>query len=267
MKNTLLVSAFTSLAITTAANADVLIDFSDMSNVSYTASPALNSFTSNFDAWGVYNFASGAPRMSDQSATGGTVGLISSYDNNPFFGIVDSINNDTTQPPTIEFAIDISGAESISFSIDMGAYGGFEESGSSFDYVKWQYNIDGGTTKTLFDIKPIDEESATYYFDNGSTVDIGSPLSFIDSETGETVILNNGYRNISEQTGGLNTYKTDIEGTGETLYIQLIARVDGSKEVYAFDNLEVTVAPEPGSTSLASLALLLMLTRRQHKTA
>ena len=75
-----------------------------------------------------------------------TQGIVDETDLNPFFGLVDTVNSDTTGSVSAIWEFNVSGASELWVSIDVAAMGDFESS----DVVGWTYSIDGGDGDASF---------------------------------------------------------------------------------------------------------------------
>ncbi|QDU35584.1 hypothetical protein KS4_36670 [Poriferisphaera corsica] len=220
-------------------------DFSGISTTSYTSNPDLNSFSNRFDSWGVYGSGEGSSRLTDETATGGSEGVVDAAVEGQFFGLVDTYNPEHKADVSITFEINLDRAEYYQVSIDMGAYGLFEDTDS--DHILWTYRFGNGEEKVIFNLKPSTEHTVQYQFASGSVVESDRPLVFKQADVYHNTSLSNG----------LSTYRSNFDGEEGTLYITMKGRIDGSKEAYVFDNLKVaSFIPEPGSFLLILVGLL-----------
>jgi hypothetical protein len=157
-----------------------------------------------------------------------SLGIIKEGNTDEFFGVTDTVNGDTSGPVSATWAFDISGANNLGLSIDMGAMGDFESS----DYFEWTYSIDGGPTMTAFASTVDEAASYTYTLEGGASFTLNDPMLM----QGEIL------------TNNLATFSAPIAGTGASLEVTLTASTNGGTEAFAFQNLIVGTGfegPEP----------------------
>ena len=146
-----------------------------------------------------------------------SLGIIKEGNTDEFFGVTDTVNEDTSGPVSATWVFDISGASDLSLSIDMGAMGDFESS----DTFIWEYSIDGGATQIAF-ANTVDEAgSHTYTLEGGASFTLNDPM-LVDG----TVLTND-----------LQTFTTALSGTGSELTLTLTANTDGGSEAFVFQNI------------------------------
>jgi hypothetical protein len=166
------------------------------------------------------------------------------FDNNGFFGVIDTENSSNSGPTVATFDFDITGASNLGFQVDLVAMGDFEASG---DFIRFEYSIDGGSFTTLLE-STIDESlTQTYTMDNPAN----NPVMIDDPMVVAGVLLNDEYQ----------TFSAAIAGSGSTLSIRFTAQLDGGSEGFGFDNL--TIVPAPGAAALLALGGLVASRRRR----
>ncbi|MFN2104174.1 MAG: ExeM/NucH family extracellular endonuclease, partial [Candidatus Promineifilaceae bacterium] len=207
-----------------------MVGSSSQNLISYTDDPAIP-FSSAADGFQKYQrgVSSSIPYavLDDSLVTypPDNLGIIDDTNLDEFFGVTDTVNGDTSGPVTATWVFNISGAENLSLSIDMGAMGDFESS----DVFTWEYQIDGGPVQTAF-VNSVDEAgSYTYTLAGGSSFTLNDPM-LVDG-----LILSNI----------LQTLTTNLTGSGSQLTLTLTAETDGGSEAFAFQNIVIngTVAP------------------------
>jgi hypothetical protein len=169
-----------------------------------------------------------------------SLGIIKESNTDEFFGVTDTENNDNSGIVTAIWTFDISNAEDLSLSIDMGAMGDFE---ASNDYFSWTYSIDGGATTTAFESTINEDASQDYTLSDGDTFTLDDYMM-----VGNIVLTND-----------LQTLTTAILGTGSTLTLTLTAETNGGEEAFAFQNVEIngtSAVPVPAAVWLLGSGLL-----------
>ena len=157
-----------------------------------------------------------------------SLGMIQDGNTDIFFGIVDTVNSQNSDPVSASWVFDIAGATELGLLIDMGAMGDFESS----DFFEWTYNIDGGTVETAFSSSVDEAGSNTYTLEGGASFTLNDPM-LVQGE-----IL----------TNDLATFSTPLIGTGASLSLTLTASFNGGSEAVAFQNVIVGSGfdtPEP----------------------
>lgn len=204
-------------------------------------------FSSPGDGFGFFQAGSGSVPFSlvDDSAAvfpSDSLGIIDSNSNTDvFFGATDTQNGDNNGDVSATWSFDITGANDLSLSVDVGTMGDFESS-DSFGFT---YNIDGGAEISLFNFVADEAASIDYTLAGGSVETLNDPLTVAGS--GEVL------SNI------LQTLTGSIEGTGSTLNVTFTANTDGGSEAFAFQNLIVEAAggtgePEPPTYNVEALS-------------
>jgi hypothetical protein len=229
-------TALLSLFMATGAAAQEVIAYdmvgsSSQNLISYT-NAYTNAFSSAGDGFQKYQrgVSSSIPfSVLDDSLSifpADSLGIIREDNVDEFFGITDTVNGDTSGPVSASWAFDISGAEGLQVSIDMGAMGDFESS----DVFTWTYSIDGGPAATLFTNSVDEAGSQTYTLAGGTSFTLNDPM-LVDG-----VLLNNV----------LQTLTADIAESGSTLTLNLTASTDGGSEAFVFQNIVISqTSPEP----------------------
>ncbi len=165
---------------------------------------------------------------------------------NVFFGISDS--DEFGEAQTVSWTFDISDAEDLFLSIDMGgmsdgtSFGGFVGQTAGFTY-----SIDGGPAQSAFDIAATTDLGGFEYrpMDNGADVEEGGVLqvtganqvSKINAETGAAA-GDTFLDRASLTTGLMDTFTTALDGAGTSLTLTFTA--DFPFEAMAFDNLLIS---------------------------
>jgi predicted extracellular nuclease len=148
-----------------------------------------------------------------------SLGIIKDGNTDVFFGIVDTENGENSGPVSATWVFDISGADLLALTIDMGAMGDFEAS----DFFVWEYSIDGGPTRVAFSSTVDEAASQDYTLEGGATFTLNDPMLV------QGTLLNND----------LMTFSTPIIGTGSSLTLTLTAQFNGGAEAVAFQNIKV----------------------------
>ncbi|MDF1727093.1 MAG: ExeM/NucH family extracellular endonuclease [Sulfitobacter sp.] len=225
----------------------------------------------SLDAW---PGSGGVPfSLSDDSATGfpgdaeGVYGQTATS-GNVFFGISDSDEFGAAQ--TVSWTFDISNAQDLFLSIDMGgisdgtSFGGYGPQTASFTY-----SIDGGDALTAFSLEAVTDIGGFEYrlMDDGTDVSEGGVLQVsgantvtkIDADT--NTAADNAFLDRSSQINGdLDSFVTALDGTGSEL--TLTFNTNFAFEAMAFDNLliegndldagvDTPVEPVPGANTLS----------------
>ncbi len=199
--------------------------------VSYT-NPSTDAFSSAGDGFQIYQRGvSGSIPFAvlDDSLsifTGDNLGIIGEANTDEFFGIVDTVNSDTSGPVTASWEFDITGGEQLGVSIDMGAMGDFESS----DSFTWSYSIDGGAPAVLFEGIADEAGAFTYTLDDGDSFTLNDPMT-VDGET---------------LTNDLATFTQALpaDTAGSILVLSLTANFNGGDEAVAFQNIVIDAGVE-----------------------
>ena len=130
------------------------------------------------------------------------------------------------------------------FSVDLAGQGDFEIA----DVFSFSASIDGGASQTLFTITTSDTGTQTYIYDDGSSVTLNDPLNVNGGS-----LLNNTFTNFS----------TGIAGTGSVLTLRFDGIQNSGAELFAFDNIQITSVPEPGSLTFIGLISIAWMSRRR----
>ncbi|MBT8039450.1 MAG: hypothetical protein KJN78_04370 [Gammaproteobacteria bacterium] len=155
-------------------------------------------------------------------------GIIKEVNQDEFFGIVDTVNGDTSDPVSATWEFDVSGLGGLELSIDMGAMGDFESS----DFFEWTYSIDGGPDLVAFASSVDENGSFTYTLEGGASFTLSDPMLM------QGTILSND----------LATFSTPLTGSGSTLSLTLTAQFNGGSEAVAFQNIVITEGDGPPPT-------------------
>ena len=146
----------------------------------------------------------------------------------PFFGVVDTVNPETTGPVSATWLFDISGSSNLAVSIDVGAMGDFE----SADSFELSASIDGGPSAPVLSLVADEAASHDYTLANGTVVTLADPLKVGSVELSNV----------------LQTVSGPVVGSGNKLALTFTASADGGSEAVAFRNLVVSAdntPPEP----------------------
>jgi hypothetical protein len=150
-----------------------------------------------------------------------------------WFGVLDTVDPSNPNPNglgTATWQFNVAGASSLQVSIDMGAMGDFEATGSGADSYIWTYSLDGGAFSPLFTSSVNEAATKDYTLADGTVItNVPDPLEMINT-AGQTTQLSNV----------LQTMTSAIAGAGSMLTIKLDAIANGTTEPYAFDNIVVT---------------------------
>ena len=194
-----------------------------------------------------------------------------------FFAISDTRDFDDEGPPSASWTFDISGFTELELSVDLAG-----QANDSFDgfnpatLITFEARIDGGATQTALSIAPNPVVGDFVYraMDDGVVPPIGAngPLQATGDNAVTKTLAETGamaadlFLNKTPADGAgaglMDTFTTAINGTGSQLVLTMTA--DLQFEAMAFDNIQITGVPEPGSFSLLVLAgVLLVATRRR----
>lgn len=247
----------------------------DLNLTSYTNpfDPANGGFTSAGDGFGIYQVgvSSSIPfALLDDTEAGfenDTLGVVdASTDTDPFFGVTDTVNGDTTGPVSASFLFDVSSAngQPLTLSMTLAAMGDFE----SFDLFDFAVSLDGGPAVSVLtpsfydtnDIEGTDPEEPTgnpdytYTLASGTEVTLADPLS-LDGTAAN--IIDNEFDTMFSAVIGSATSTVELIVTAET---------DGGSEAFAFRDVTLTATAIPEPTAIAGLLAgggMLLLRRRK----
>ena len=207
-----------------------MVESTSLKLLSYT-NPWTNAFSSDADGFQKYSRmdSSVPPVLLDDTNNPAITGvcnrgIVPHGDNNDFFGIADTINNQNPSGPvyaTWEF--DITNVTNLAFSVDAAAMGRFETSGDA-DYFRWTVQVDGGM-----------EQEVLYGVADDST---GQSYSMADGVT-RTVLPSPLSVNGAKLSNSFQTFQVPISGTGGTVSVTLEAVVAQNNEAVAFRNLRI----------------------------
>jgi predicted extracellular nuclease len=151
---------------------------------------------------------------------GDRFGIIKDGNTDEFFGVADTVNNDTSGPVTATWVFNITDATKLALSINMGAMGDFE----SADVFRWDYSIDGGPVTTIFQNTVNEAGSHTYTLEGGGMFTLNDPM-LVDG----TILTND-----------LATFTKPLAGTGSFLTLSLTAETNGSDEAFVFQDIVIS---------------------------
>lgn len=177
--------------------------------------------SSNFDVFGIVDRNVNLDLQDDSLIDPGFTGMFPTTVTDMFLAHEDLSNDDNPDNTGIvEYAIDISGASNLMFSIDIAAFGDFE---TSNDFNSITASIDGSTPETLIELIVDEDATQTYTYENGSTEDFADPM------TVNGTFLDNSFQN----------FGVPITGTGSMLTLTFSFGGNGGNEVIAFNNMLV----------------------------
>ena len=167
-----------------------------------------------------------------------TAGIVPETDTDPFFGIVDTVNGDTSGPITATWVFDISSASAdVEVLIDLAAMGDFEDTNATNDLFTFSIGLDGATPTVVGTLLPdvtIDDFEYEYL---AAQDQLNPPTSLNDPMQFNGTTLNNVFTTFS-----LGTIAGSASATSLTL--ELMGGTDGGSEAIAFRNI---VIDESGS--------------------
>lgn len=217
---------------------------------------ALNSYSSPFDAWGIYQRTTagvdaGQPiDCFDETVTGtpqDEIGIIKSGYTEEFFCIADTNNDDTAgADQTLVLDFDISGAGSVFLlSVDLAAMGDFEE-GS--DTVTFAYEIDGGGSTSVILLDGDNAGTQNYTMESGTVIPLADPMVATFGSGGSCAVSNTLNNN-------LQTCTANISGSGNSLVLTITANTNGAGEAIVFDHIVISgETSNPTSVTLSTLS-------------
>ena len=157
-------------------------------------------------------------------------GLISANKTDLFVGIQDLKNDDNPSGQgTLTYAFDVSGGSDFSVSFDAAAIGDFEGPNNSTgdpanaDTFVLKASFDGGPQSVIASGGGIDDQPFTYTLENGVEIMLDDPYQIDD-----TILIND-----------FKTLTFPILGSGSQLELEFMWAQEGSRELLAFDNLEI----------------------------
>jgi hypothetical protein len=158
------------------------------------------------------------------------LGLIRSEDFDPFFGVVDTVNDSGERLNTASWTFDIAGLSNLRISADMAAMGDFEagniENPSQDAYV-FDYAVDGGAYQILFESSVDTDVSQEYEMElphpDNPLIALEDPLAV------NGLTLYNVFQTLSAAATVF----------GNRLEVRFRAIADGAEEAFAFRNLIV----------------------------
>ena len=194
----------------------------------------------------------------------------SDLDNN-YFAISDSDEFGADQ--TANWTFNISGFTDLSMSMDMGGISNDSFGGYALGVgMTLTAQIDGGPLQVVFDARAIDPTGfLTRLMDSGAQSGGGrllealgdNPVIKLLAEDGS--VADNTYLDKTpgpgEGAGLLDTYLTNLNGSGSTLVLTLTA--DMPFEAMVFDNLVIYGVPTPGAAFLLAFGGMVATRRRR----
>ena len=184
---------------------------------------------------------------------------------NAFFCISDTDQIGDGSAITASWTFDISSSSGpLQLCIDMGqqsngdSFGGFDAG-----FILFEYSVDGGAFETAFSCDPFDSLGSGFEY-RGNDEGLASPTDFvcratgpntitkISAETGSAdtnTILDRTPPNGSANAGVLDTFVTDINGTGSSIEVRVTASI--AFEAMVFDNIKI-VEPGGGGGTVAA---------------
>lgn len=210
--------------------------------------------------------------MLDTSATTfemdeeGALSDVASDPNNNFFGIADTRKWTDGMPDlTASWTFDISGASALQFSVDLGQ----QSDGDSFNgidvgNVLFEYSIDGAPFVTAIACDPFDSTGSSFAY-RANDIGVVPPNMFVLQATGPNAIqkLSAEDGSVSDNTildkcppdgaagaGTLDTFVTDIVGTGSSIEIRMSTAI--SFESAVFDNLQILGTTSGGTVDVSA---------------
>ena len=218
-------------------------------NINYS-NPFSNIFTSTGDGFQIYqrDVDTDIPSaLLDNSniTTSDSLGIITSLNNRPFFGIVDTVNSDNINSyATASWQVNITNLSTLSLHMDIAAMGNFESS----DEFTWRYSIDDNPYTIIFQSITDENQVQSYRLENNSTFMLDDPLAI-------------GNQLLSNEFQGFSSLSL---GTGSLLKLELIASTNGGSEAIAFQNVlvqgqsNIVTVNEPKTYGLIVLAVVLL---------
>lgn len=251
-----LTSSLVLAVITTKTHAELiafdLVNGNSQNLISYT-NPFQSGFTSNSDSFQRFYAGDAVPDVliDNSLSASDSLGIVSPSFSS-FFGIVDTVNNDTANTNgvvTASWQFDISGYNNLSFAIDMAAMGDFESS----DYIALNYAIDNGPQISLFEFFSNTSASQSYLMASGSSYQLNDPMMVSGGNLLAPLMLSNMWQTII----------ADINGSGSVMSLSVTANNDSGSEAVALSQFRISgdilAANAPLSVSEPPLLLLLLI--------
>lgn len=216
---------------------------STLNRTSFSQTPATGAFSSPADGFQVFQSGVSASipfALVDDSFSvfvNDQQGIVDNSPDSPghksdaWFGVVDTENPDNPGGvATATWSFDISGANGLEVSMDMGAMGDFDAA----DSFVWTYSIDGEAAQALFTSSIDEAGSANYTLADGDMFTLDDPLLMTNAQN-QTVQLSNDFQTLTSL----------LDGTGDVLTLELTAISNGddaasfNSEAYVFDNIVI----------------------------
>lgn len=216
---------------------------STVNRTAFSQTPAAGAFSSPADGFQVFQsgVSSSIPfALVDDSFSvfvNDQQGIVDNSPDSPghksdaWFGVVDTENSDNPGGvATATWSFDISGANGLEVSIDMGAMGDFD----SADSFLWTYSIDGEAAQDLFTSSIDEAGSSTYTLADGDMFTLDDPLLMTNAQN-QTVQLTNDFQTLTSM----------LDGSGDVLTLEFTAISNGNdaasfnSEAYVFDNIVI----------------------------
>ena len=205
-------------------------------NLTAYDNPWHNAFTSNGDSFQIMAVGGDVPTnggipfaLVDDTLAGfptDELGIVdASSDVAPFFGVVDTVNNESSDPVQATWTFDTTGATNLTLNIDIAAMGDFEAD----DFFEWSYSLDGNLPVVAFTAVADEATSQNYTMADGDIVQLNDPLTI------NSTMLNDEF----------TTFSLSIPGTASSFTLLFSAQTNGT-EAFAFRNIEITgIADNP----------------------
>ena len=162
--------------------------------------------------------------LDDSDTFGGEdQGIVATDDTDPFFGIVDTVNGDTSGPVSASWTFDVSGAANPSLFVDVAAMGDFEDD----DSIVVEVSVDGGAFSTAFELVADEDGEQTYTLEDGDAFTLNDPMTI----GGAT--LSNAFETFSAALGGAASEAT----------VRVTASVNGGSEAVALRDVSILDVP------------------------
>ncbi|MEN0111292.1 MAG: hypothetical protein AAF805_11275, partial [Planctomycetota bacterium] len=199
-------------------------------------------------------------------------GFIDRDDFDNFFGVTDTVNDDSNLSDTALYQatwqFDVSGAVgALGVSVDLAAMGDFEPAsrsdGLSTDVLRFEYSFDGVTFTDLITNSILDTSFQRSTITVGEFTFSGVIDPEVPGQSPEELLLTQPEVVYTMDSGALvawndpllmngvlikedfTTVSAPVTGQGSSLYVRFSANADNANEVLAFRNLTVTATPPP----------------------